>query len=60
MTAEDIIAHQDLVRRIPVPDHIYTEVARLVRKTRPARRHRAGIGCCRWCRGVRGHERFRI
>ena len=35
MTPEDIIAHQDLVRRIPVPDHIYTDVARLVRKTRP-------------------------
>ncbi|TWU43233.1 ATPase family associated with various cellular activities (AAA) [Novipirellula aureliae] len=36
MTAEDIIAHQDLVRRIPVPDHIYTDAARLVRKTRPS------------------------
>jgi len=36
MTAQEIIAHQDLVRRIPVPEHIYTEAARLVRKTRPA------------------------
>src|SRR6056297_1164451 len=36
MTAEDIIAHQDLVRRIPVPEHIYVEAARLVRRTRPA------------------------
>ncbi|MEM8736204.1 MAG: MoxR family ATPase [Planctomycetota bacterium] len=35
MTAEQIIAHQDLVRRVPVPDHIYTYCARLVRKTRP-------------------------
>ncbi len=33
--AEDIIAHQDLVRRVPVPDHIYTYAARLVRQTRP-------------------------
>jgi MoxR-like ATPase len=33
--AEDIIAHQQLVRRIPVPDHIYAYAARLVRKTRP-------------------------
>jgi MoxR-like ATPase len=33
--AEDIIAHQTLVRRVPVPDHIYTYAARLVRKTRP-------------------------
>ncbi len=35
MTAEEIIAHQDLVRRVPVPDHIYSFAARLVRKTRP-------------------------
>lgn len=35
MTAEQIIAHQSLVRRVPVPDHIYTYAARLVRKTRP-------------------------
>jgi MoxR-like ATPase len=33
--AEEIIAHQQLVRRIPVPDHIYAYAARLVRKTRP-------------------------
>ena len=33
--AEQIIAHQNLVRRVPVPDHIYTYAARLVRKTRP-------------------------
>ena len=32
---EDIIRHQHLVRRVPVPDHIYTYAARLVRKTRP-------------------------
>jgi MoxR-like ATPase len=32
---EDIIAHQHLVRRIPVPDHIYAYAARLVRRTRP-------------------------
>ncbi|EMI57874.1 MULTISPECIES: AAA family ATPase [Rhodopirellula] len=36
MTGEEIIAHQDLVRRIPVPEHIYVEAAQLVRKTRPA------------------------
>lgn len=35
MTAEEIIRHQNLVRRVPVPDHIYTFSARLVRKTRP-------------------------
>jgi len=32
---EDIIRHQQLVRRVPVPDHVYTYAARLVRKTRP-------------------------
>ncbi|HJT32188.1 MAG TPA: MoxR family ATPase, partial [Pirellulales bacterium] len=36
LAPEQIIACQDLVRRIPVPDHIYTYAARLVRKTRPA------------------------
>jgi MoxR-like ATPase len=35
LAAGDIIQHQNLVRRIPVPDHIYTYAARLVRKTRP-------------------------
>ena len=33
--AEDIIRYQQLVRRVPVPDHIYQFAARLVRKTRP-------------------------
>lgn len=33
--ASDILRHQALVRRIPVPDHIYLYAARLVRKTRP-------------------------
>jgi MoxR-like ATPase len=35
MNAEEIITHQNLVRRIPVPEHIYNFAARLVRKTRP-------------------------
>src|SRR6266404_4805446 len=34
--AEEIIKLQNLVRRIPVPDHIYTYAAKLVRKTRPS------------------------
>ena len=36
MQADEIIRHQDLVRRVPVPDHIYAYAAQLVRKTRPA------------------------
>src|SRR5437588_2868732 len=36
MDAEEIIRQQHLVRRIPVPDHIYLHAARLVRKTRPS------------------------
>ncbi len=36
MSGDEIIAHQELVRRVPVPDHIYQFAARLVRKTRPA------------------------
>jgi MoxR-like ATPase len=35
MSAADIIEQQHLVRRVPVPDHIYQYAARLVRKTRP-------------------------
>jgi MoxR-like ATPase len=35
MTSAEIVEHQHLVRRIPVPDHIYQYAARLVRKTRP-------------------------
>jgi MoxR-like ATPase len=35
LTPADVIRHQRLVRRVPVPDHIYTYAARLVRKTRP-------------------------
>ena len=30
-----IVRHQELVRRVPVPDHIYSYAAKLVRKTRP-------------------------
>ncbi len=33
---EEIIRLQNLVRRIPVPDHIYSYAAQLVRKTRPS------------------------
>ena len=35
MTPHEILRHQSLVRRVPVPDHIYSYAARLVRKTRP-------------------------
>jgi MoxR-like ATPase len=35
LTADQIIAHQSLVRRIPVPEHIYAYATRLVRRTRP-------------------------
>jgi MoxR-like ATPase len=35
MHADEVIAHQAVVRRVPVPDHIYTYAAHLVRQTRP-------------------------
>jgi len=35
MTGDQVIRHQQLVRRLPVPDHIFTYAARLVRRTRP-------------------------
>ena len=36
LSPQDVIRHQGLVRRVPVPDHIYSYAARLVRKTRPS------------------------
>ena len=35
LTAPEIIEHQNLVRRMPVPDHIYEYATKLVRRTRP-------------------------
>ncbi|MCI0650592.1 MAG: AAA family ATPase [Planctomycetes bacterium] len=35
LTAPEIIALQHLVRRVPVPEHIYEHAVTLVRKTRP-------------------------
>src|SRR5262249_6665585 len=37
MGPEDVIRFQHLVRRVPVPEHIYTYAARPVRHTRPDR-----------------------
>jgi MoxR-like ATPase len=35
LSAADILHYQDLVRRVPVPDHVYNYVVKLVRKCRP-------------------------
>lgn len=35
ITGDQVIAYQDLVRRMPVPDHIYDYAVDIVRKTRP-------------------------
>lgn len=36
LSGEEVIAYQELVRRMPVPDHIYDYAVDIVRKTRPA------------------------
>ncbi len=36
LTGEDILAYQQVVRRVPVPDHVYEYVVRLVRRSRPS------------------------
>lgn len=36
LNAESIIAYQELVRKVPVPDHIYEYAVKLVRATRPS------------------------
>ena len=57
LTAEDIVNLQQVVRRMPVADHIYTYAERLVRVTRPEGSYRPGflqkmayLGCrpARW------------
>ncbi len=35
LSAHDILRFQELVRRVPVPDHVYEHVVKLVRKCRP-------------------------
>jgi MoxR-like ATPase len=35
LSAEDIIRFQEVVRRVPVPDHVYEYVVKLVRRCRP-------------------------
>lgn len=35
MSGEEVIGYQELVRRMPVPDHIYDFAVEIVRKTRP-------------------------
>ena len=35
LTGEKVLAFQDLVRRVPVPDHLYELAVDLVRRTRP-------------------------
>lgn len=35
LSGEEIIFYQDLVRRVPVPEHIYEYAVKLVRATRP-------------------------
>ncbi len=35
ITGEQLIKFQDLVRRVPVPDHVYDFVVKLVRRSRP-------------------------
>ncbi|MFT6180506.1 MAG: MoxR-like ATPase [Paracoccaceae bacterium] len=35
LTGEEVIQYQSLVRRVPVPDHIYDYAVEIVRRTRP-------------------------
>jgi len=35
LSAEEIIRYQDVVRRVPVPDHVYEHAVKIVRKCRP-------------------------
>lgn len=35
LSVEEILQHQEVVRRVPVPEHLYEFAAKLVRQTRP-------------------------
>lgn len=35
LTGQEVLQYQSLVRRVPVPDHIYDYAVKIVRKTRP-------------------------
>ncbi|MGY8659100.1 MAG: AAA family ATPase [Verrucomicrobiales bacterium] len=35
LTGEEVLSYQSLVRRVPVPDHIYDYAVKIVRRTRP-------------------------
>ena len=35
LNGEKVIAYQELIRRVPVPDHLYDYAVKIVRKTRP-------------------------
>ncbi len=36
ISGEEVVEYQDLVRRVPVPEHVYNFAVRLVRKSRPS------------------------
>jgi len=36
LSGDDLLRYQEVVRRVPVPDHIYEDVVKLVRMTRPS------------------------
>jgi MoxR-like ATPase len=51
--AADIIAFQDLARRVPVPDHVTELILDLVRRTRPGESPEAVKGWIEWGAGPR-------
>ena len=57
MTGADIIRHQSLVRRVPVPDHIYTYAAQAGAEDASERLDGAGVAASRWSPGGRGRGR---
>ena len=58
LRAEDIIALQDIVRRVPVGDHVFRYAAALVRATRPNEPEAPGFvkECLSWGAGPRASQ----
>ena len=57
LTVEEILAMQELVRKMPVGDHVYEFAVDLVRRSRPVRGKSSGLCRARWWRGARARAR---
>jgi MoxR-like ATPase len=56
LTADEVLAFQDLVRRVPAPDHVVEYAVRLARATRPGAGADAAAAKLQWGAGPRASQ----